>query len=388
MNDPVPLVLEREYMQQLLDALGSYGFKVIGPVIRDGAIVLDELPSVEQLPIGWTDVQEPGKYRLKPRTDQALFGYNTGPQNWKKYLYPAVMRLWEANLNNGSFRVTMPLSDPPRLAFFGVRACELTAISILDRVFTQGAYVDASYQRVREQVFVVAVNCGQANGTCFCASVNSGPRAASGYDLALTEVIEAERHYFVVDVGSPKGEQVLQRLPIRAASADEVQAAADRIDNARQHMGRTVDLTHARELLYANTEHPYWDDITRRCMACGNCTMVCPTCFCTTVEDVTDLSGEHAYRVRKWDSCFTGDFSYIHGLRVRDSAKARYRQRVMHKLASWVDQFGGIGCVGCGRCITWCPVGIDLTEEVSAISETAQATSSRRNKRAPVSAGD
>jgi ferredoxin len=125
------------------------------------------------------------------------------------------------------------------------------------------------------------------------------------------------------------------------------------------------------DLLYQNFEHPRWDEIAARCLSCGNCTMVCPTCFCTNVEDVSDVTGHRAERWRRWDSCFTMSFSYIHGGSVRTSAKARFRQWMTHKLASWIDQFGTTGCVGCGRCIAWCPVGIDLTEEAQALRGVA-----------------
>ena len=132
-------------------------------------------------------------------------------------------------------------------------------------------------------------------------------------------------------------------------------------------MGRSLDQEGLKELLYENRNHPRWDDVADRCLSCANCTMVCPTCFCTTVEDSTDLTGDTAERVRRWDSCFTMDFSYIHGGAVRKSVKSRYRQWMTHKLGTWQDQFGSSGCVGCGRCITWCPVGIDITEEVAAM---------------------
>ena len=129
-------------------------------------------------------------------------------------------------------------------------------------------------------------------------------------------------------------------------------------------------------LLYRNYNNERWQDLAQRCLDCGNCTMACPTCFCSKVEDITDLTGDHAERWREWDSCFTMDFSYIHGGSVRATTRSRYRQWLVHKLATWLDQFGSSGCVGCGRCITWCPVGIDLTEEVRLIrgSETSPET--------------
>jgi ferredoxin len=129
----------------------------------------------------------------------------------------------------------------------------------------------------------------------------------------------------------------------------------------------------AERVLKANLEHPRWTEVAKRCLACTNCTLVCPTCFCSTVEDVTDLGGDQIGRERRWDSCFTLEFSYIHGGSVRRDGASRYRQWLTHKLAHWHDQFGSSGCVGCGRCISWCPVGIDITEEVAAIAAGAAA---------------
>ncbi|MBI3994646.1 MAG: 4Fe-4S dicluster domain-containing protein, partial [Nitrospirae bacterium] len=211
---------------------------------------------------------------------------------------------------------------------------------------------------------------GQAGGTCFCVSMKTGPRATAGFDLALTEVLESGRHTFTVEAGTERGAEVLRDLPHTEATEKD-RAAVERIVAATaSQMGRTLDTTDIKNLLYQNLEHPRWDEVATRCLSCANCTMVCPTCFCSTVEDVTDLTGEHAERWRKWDSCFTSDFSYVHGGTVRPSVKSRYRQWMTHKLATWIDQFGTSGCVGCGRCITWCPVAIDITEEVRAIRET------------------
>ena len=364
---PEHLVLGREHLQGLFDALKTRNYQILGPTVRDGAIVYDELSSCDELPIGWTDEQEGGRYRLKKRNDRACFGYVVGPHSWKRFLHPPAVRLWQASRNGKGFQILEERPVKRKMAFIGVRACEIHAIAIQDKVFLSGAVADSHYQARRDGNFVLAVNCGQAGNTCFCVSMSTGPKADSGFDLALTEILEGEQHYFVVEIGTELGREVLSGIPQAGASAAQVEKAKAIHAAAASQMGRSMDSTGIKELLYANLEHPRWEEVATRCLTCANCTMVCPTCFCSTVEDITDLTGEHAERWRKWDSCFTTDFSYIHGGSVRATAKSRYRQWMTHKLATWIDQFGSSGCVGCGRCITWCPVGIDITEEVRAI---------------------
>jgi ferredoxin len=368
---PDHVVLRAENFQGLLDALKARGYQILGPTVRDGAIVYDELGSISDLPIGWTDEQEGGKYRLKKRADQAFFGYAVGPHSWKKYLHPPVVRLWTASRNGKGFQIEEEKPTKRKIAFIGVRACELHAIAIQDRVFLGGTVVDSHYQARRDGIFVLAINCGQAGNTCFCTSMNTGPKATLGFDVALTEILEGGEHYFVVEIGSTLGGEILGALAQKPAGANELEKAAGIHAKTSKEMGRSLDTTGIKELLYRNYEHPRWDEVAGRCLTCANCTMVCPTCFCSTVEDVTDLTGDHAERWRKWDSCFTSDFSYIHGGNVRATAKSRYRQWMTHKLATWIDQFGSSGCVGCGRCITWCPVAIDITEEVRAIRQSS-----------------
>jgi ferredoxin len=355
-----PRVIDQAGFDALLAALGDRGYTVVGPRVADGAIVYDEVASSADLPVGWTDEQEAGHYRLRRRDDKALFGYAVGPHSWKRLQLPPELRLWRARRAADGMlsEVEEPPRDDRRYAFVGVRSCELHAMGILDRV--RGS---------RVAPFVVAVNCGQAGGTCFCVSMGTGPRAESGFDLALTELLDDDRHRFLVEVGTERGAEVLTVVASDPAASDD-EAAADRAhDRAVAGMGREMDVTDLRDLLYRNLEHPRWDDVAERCLTCGNCTMVCPTCFCTDVEDVTDLQGEHVERWERWDSCFTIDHSRLHGGSVRSSARSRYRQWMTHKLATWIDQFGTSGCVGCGRCITWCPVGIDITEEVAAIRD-------------------
>ena len=360
-------VVEAAHLDHLFQALTKKGYAVVGPTVREGAIVYDRVNSAAELPAGWTDEQNGGTYRLKRRGDNALFGYAVGPHSWKKFLHPPEQKLWQAERGADGFTIFQQKQVHPKYAFLGVRSCELHAIAIQDKVFLQGQFVDSVYQSRREDVFLIAINCGQAGGTCFCVSMKTGPKANSGYDLAMTEILQDGRHHFVVEAGTERGAEILSELPREAAAQAELQAAESVVAETARHMGRTLDTAGIKELLYNNYEHPRWDEVATRCLTCANCTMVCPTCFCTTVEDVTDLSGDHAERWRKWDSCFTMDFSYIHGGSVRSSTKSRYRQWLTHKLATWIDQFGGSGCVGCGRCITWCPVAIDITEEVRAI---------------------
>ena len=362
------LMMAREGLDQLMDAITRRGFRLIGPMVRDGAIVYDEISSSADLPAGWTDEQDGGTYRLRSRGDDALFGYNVGPQSWKRYLFPPSSLLSRARSDDGRF---MAAADEPEaaapLAFIGVRSCELHAIAIQDRVFLGGRHTDPVYASRREGAFIVAVNCGQAGGTCFCVSMQTGPRAQSGFDLVLTELLDAGRHEFLVEIGTARGAAVMGEVACRAAQAVDVEGADQIIQRTAASMGRQMDPGGIKDLLYANFEHPRWDDVAGRCLACGNCTMACPTCFCFSVENVSDLTGTQAELHRSWDSCFTMDHSYLHGGAVRVTNRSRYRQWMTHKLATWIDQFGTSGCVGCGRCITWCPVGIDITEEVAAI---------------------
>ena len=361
-------------LQAVFDALIRRGWTVLGPVRTDGVIAYGPVASTADLPEGWGDAQDGGQYRLVRRDDAAWFGFAVGPHSWKRYLHPPAFRLFRAERTDGRFTVDPGIDEPPRLALLGVRPCELAAIARQDRVFLGGPFADPVYRRRRDRLFVMAVECTAPAATCFCASMGTGPGADAGYDLKLTELVDADRHEFVIVAGSRAGADILDEVGAKPASQEALAEASRRVEAAAAAMCRTMP-GDARGVLRRQLEHPLWEEIARRCLACGNCTMVCPTCFCTTIEDTTDLTGRSAERWRRWDSCFTAEFSYIHGGSVRRGTAARYRQWLTHKLAGWHDQFGESGCVGCGRCITWCPVGIDLTAEVAAF-RTADAASS------------
>jgi sulfhydrogenase subunit beta (sulfur reductase) len=364
------LVIEPDGLEALVSVLRARGYRVVGPTVRDGAIVLDEIVSAEELPWGTTAEQGAARYRLEPRGDGAAFGWAVGPHSWKGELLPARVRLWRAQQSaNGVPEIEEePVPERP-LALLGVRPCDVHAIAIQDRVLIGGAYADRDYEARRQSAFVIAVNCGVPGGSCFCTSMGTGPRASGGYDLALTEIVGGG-HRFLVESESEAGAAVSASLPGRRAEKSDVDAALAVTAEAERHMGGQVAADGLPALLARNLAHPRWDDVAERCLTCGNCTLACPTCFCTSIEDVNDLVGGAAERWRSWDSCFSIDHSYTHGGSVRRSSRARYRQWLTHKFGTWVEQFGTSGCVGCGRCVTWCPVGIDVTEELAAIRLT------------------
>jgi sulfhydrogenase subunit beta (sulfur reductase) len=374
MTAPAQRVIDRGDFDELFQVLRSDGYSIVGPTVRDHAIVYDEVGEVADLPVGWTDEQDGGRYRLRRRHDDALFGYAVGQDSWKRVLYPSRTTLFRAERRDGTLHFFSAETSESRYAFIGVRACELAAISIQDRVFLDGDKGDPTYRSARAPLFTVAVNCIVAGGTCFCVSMGTGPRCSGGYDLVVTEIIATGRHEFVFEAGSDTGEGVLSRLPSRPAETTHLGEVDRIVESTASQMGRVMPAEGLKELLYRNLEHPRWDEVAQRCLACTNCTLVCPTCFCSTTEDASDFDGVRATRSRRWDSCFTLDFSSLHRTPVRASTKSRYRQWMTHKLATWYDQFGSSGCVGCGRCITWCPVGIDITEEVAAIMSSDGAT--------------
>lgn len=372
-------ILDISGLNQLLGALKTRGYRTVGPTVRDGAIIYDEIEGVSDLPEGWRDSQGQGFYQLTKRNDAALFGYNAGPHSWKKFLFPPEIRLWEARKTplpqdghpkktGNNFEIVPEKCEDLKYAFIGVRSCELHAILIQDKVFLKGPYTDSSYASRRKNIFILAVNCTQTSENCFCESMKTGPRLRDeGYDLALTELLRNGRQEFLVETHTPLGFEILKGVQKKNAEDSDLEAQCQLLESVSSQFRKKVKAESIKEGLVQNPDHPAWDDVAERCLSCANCTMVCPTCFCSTVEDLTDLTGEHAQRRRRWDSCFTLNHSYIHGGSMRPSSKSRYRQWLTHKFSYWMDQFDVSGCVGCGRCIAWCPAAIDVTEELEKI---------------------
>ncbi len=344
------VVLDLDGLDALIGLLRQNGRVVVGPVLRDDAITLAELGSAADLPSGWGVETGPGHYRVRRRQDTAVFGHSAGPQSWKRFLHPPRRTL----LSSDGTGFHSAEADSPDYAFLGVRPCDLAAIAKLRQVVGGRA------------PFVVAAHCTEPGEVCFCASMGCGPAAGPGYDIALTERIDSGGHRFLATSGTDEGAETLARIPARGAEPADIALAAEDVEAAARNMGRAMPELDLRDLLAANRGSAHWEAVAERCLTCGNCTMVCPTCFCVSVEDTTDLDG-NAERSQSWASCFEIDFSYLHGGAVRTSGAARYRQWMTHKLGTWHDQFGTSGCVGCGRCIAWCPAGIDITEEAAAL---------------------
>jgi NAD(P)H-flavin reductase/formate hydrogenlyase subunit 6/NADH:ubiquinone oxidoreductase subunit I len=356
--------LARANLQVLIDALRAEGRQVIGPTVADGTIVLDELERIEQLPAGWHDDQAPGRYRLTKTDSPRLFDFTVGPASPKRWTFPPTVPLSVGERDGGSVVFQSVHPDVPKVAFLGLRACELAGIAVQDRVFTGGPFVDEDYRARREAVLTVAVECAVAGGTCFCTSMGTGPAVRGGADLILAELDDG----FVIRSGSDAGAALLARMPLTAATPEQVLAAREQVHAVRDAIGRPVETEGLHDRLLAQWDSPRWLKIAERCLTCANCTLVCPTCFCSSVVQRSDLDGAVNENDRIWDSCFTLGFAKVAGGNFRSRARDRYRQWLTHKFATWIDQFGTFGCVGCGRCITWCPVGIDVRAELAAVA--------------------
>jgi len=371
------LKLSAKNFQQLVAVLQKDGYTTVGPTFLNGAIIYNEFASVDELPAGWTDEQAPAAYKMvrqnKSNTQNAgqkYFGFHVAPESWKHFFYPPKRKLFSVKKVGKSYEVLYEKVPDIKYAFIGVRPCELNAILIQDMVFNSDNYPDEYYKRLRENAFMVVVNCTDAGGTCFCASMNAGPKAKDKFDIALTEIMADGDHYFLAEVGSDSGAVIMEQVKTTPVAKSEVEEADKLIHRAEGRMKKIPKTKDLPEFLMEHIEDSHWDEMAKRCLSCGNCTMVCPTCFCSTVEDVTDLHGKNAERSRKWDSCFTMDFSKVAGGNFRITPKSRYRQRIMHKFSYWMEQFGILGCVGCGRCTTWCPVGIDVVDELRTLRDS------------------
>lgn len=356
-------------LDALVSELVSRGFYVYGPRVSSGAVLYERITRLTDVARGVRDLQAPGRYAIEEGAVDRVFGYTVPAQSLKPLFHVPVEPIVRLRRSKtGAEVVPIPVLER-RVAVVGARACDLAALLIQDRTLLG---VDPRYTARRKGLFVINVNCATAGATCFCASMGTGPRALEGYDLCLTELPASAEPEFLVEVGTDAGAELLRGIDSVPASLEARSSPCRAAESARGAMQRRLEVERLPEVLYESLEHPRWDDVAARCLACGNCTMVCPTCFCGAVEEELDATGNELVRSRRWDSCFTSEFSELHGHPVRGEIRSRYRQWLTHKLGGWWHQFDTSGCVGCGRCITFCPTGIDITEEVAALRDPAK----------------
>ena len=360
------VALPKDELDDLFSVLQQAGYKTIGPKVKNNSIVYEEIKKAADLPEGYASIQEAASYKLSFQGNGDYFKFTPGAHSWKQFFFPPRTKLFSLSENGNGWKADSSSKEDSSLALIGVRACELAAIEVQDRVFLRDDWQDPHYRRLRESAFILAVDCLQPGATCFCTSMGCGPNSEKGFDLRFTELEDV----FIVKIGSEAGRTILSGLKWKPASAFWVTSAQREIEQARQSIQRSLpDIDQLPDLLLNNLEASHWVDVANRCMSCANCTMVCPTCFCWDVQDINDLSGKTVTRERIWDSCFNPEYSHVFGGNLRPDTHSRYRQWLSHKLGSWKAQFDVLGCVGCGRCITWCPAGIDITAEVAALRQ-------------------
>jgi len=394
--------IKKEHLKLIFDRLKT-SHRIISPTVEGNVIVFAEIADFHDIPAGYTEQQGRGTYRLfknssqLSKTSSQIFSFSVGPDSFKRFISPPVREIFafekskkgisiidsnksgvtsnekffsqQFSVSNSSL-VTRHSSLP--YLFIGMRACDIAALKLLDKVFLEGPVKDTDYDSLRKNSLIVGINCLHPGDNCFCSSMSTGPEIKNGFDIAVTELDNS----FLLEIGTVRGREMLNDLPIDEVSDKDLSEKASKIENCKKMIKKSIDVSELPWLIYRNLEHPRWNDVAGRCLACGNCTQVCPTCFCNSSYDYLQLSGISkktpelsGARIRTWDSCFSTNFARVHGGNFRPSRRARYRQWMSHKLSYWIDQFGSPGCVGCGRCITWCPVGIDITQELDALKK-------------------
>ncbi len=358
--------LLRDHFDTLLTALHKLGAHCVGPTVMDDSIHYTTLTSSTQLPQQVHDHQGPGHYRLSTSTESRWFAWANGAQALKPLVFVPQEILWRSERDSeGNLQFSNSKQEPPLTAVIGVRACDLAALALQDQHFLDGLEQDSAYARRRQQLILIAVNCTHPSANCFCHSSGDGPEVKQDYDLLLDELDDG----FAVRSASPMGEKICQQLQLEAltnSQQDEIKHANLRaIEQQTKHLPEG-NLEQALKNLQGSGR---WQQIAERCLSCGNCTAVCPSCFCHSQHDEPAANSMSSAHIRQWDSCFSHGHSYIHGMVIHNETRFRYRQWLTHKFSGWFEQYGRSGCVGCGRCITWCPVGIDVTEELHALAE-------------------
>lgn len=327
-------------LPKFIELLRNLGYEVFGPKQKEGVLVLDRVENGVELDLPLT--------MLPP----------------KKLFFPPREILYSYERVEGRVVLQDPLESLSKpLAVIGIRPCDLNGLLILDRVF-KGEFKDPFYLERRERAFLACFHCREPAEYCFCDAMGAGPSIEKGYDLLATDL--GDRYFF--RSGSEAGERVLKDEVFKdALEEDRAQAQAE-LERLKSKLRSGLNIRGLAERIKTKFWSRFWDERTSKCVLCGACNLVCPTCYCFTVVDETDFTGEKGKRVRVWDPCHFKGFALIAGgLNFRGDRISRIKLRIYHKLCYSVEQRGTYDCVGCGRCIEYCPAHIDLREIIKGV---------------------
>jgi ferredoxin len=339
MNKEIFVMEKKDFPSFIEELRKEYEF--IGPVRKGKSYIFDKISDEKEISLDYdTTILPPKKLFFLP--EEKLFSF----------------------LRKEKGRVDIKEEEKEaKRALFGVHPCDVKALLLLDQVM-KGDFLDPYYVKRRQKTILIAMNCTQPRENCFCTSFDTGPELKEGYDLLLTDL---DRKY-LVEVGTLDGKRLLERVKTSKAGKGDVKKKKQKIEGAREKIKKKIETEGLEADLKKNFNHEKWKEVKDKCLFCGSCTHVCPTCFCYNVSDFNAHTLKSGERIRNWDSCLTLEFAEVAlGGNFRKDREARIKQRIYHKLAYFKEQFGSFGCVGCGRCIDTCVKDIDITEVINEI---------------------
>lgn len=302
-----------------------------------------------------------GIFLFKPAS--GLQRINSDYQNSKKPPKEVFFPQSETMFNYKDAKVESTEKVKQKKVLLGIRPCDARANLLLDDVFVGANYKDVYYTNKRKNSIIIGLGCSKPLSTCFCTSCGGGPFSKEGLDILLMDIGDK----YIVQVVTDKGREVLTHK-FTEASREEVRLAEKIKNEAEKRIKSLVEIEGIKEKLDRMFEHPFWNKLSERCLGCGVCTYLCPTCHCFDIAD--EAVNSEGKRVRNWDSCMFPLFTLqTSGHNPRPTGKERMRQRVMHKFNYFVENYKEQACVGCGRCIIDCPVNIDIRKVLEEISK-------------------
>jgi len=337
--------IRKDALAELLDDLLEK-YTVVAPAMRDEVVDVDRIQASSEALLDVPNSKRTPKSVFFPQSE-VMFSYDLGQDEDVK------------------------VSDEPDPAvLFGIRPCDARSFTLLDKVFDDPSYPDMYYLQRRENTTVIGAACLHPQSTCFCTSVGGDPFDTRGMDILTVDLGEAVLVRFITE----KGEALLGNDPrLEDATAAETEQVERLAKEAREGIRSEVHTDGVQEKLAGMFEDPFWDELHERCAGCGVCTYLCSTCHCFDIEDET--LGSEGRRIRLWDSCMFSLFTlHTSGHNPRASGKERMRQRVMHKFCYFPENYEEIACVGCGRCVQYCPVNMDIREVIEALAARGGGT--------------